>query len=71
MNIYEQYGRLTEQYQQECQAHQQTVGVLRALKLGQLSIDALTVGDDNSWQIDAAGLPAIVTVEPSEDAKPS
>lgn len=53
MNIYEQYGRLVERYEIECEAHRQTVGVLRALKQGDLLLDALTVTDENKWSIAA------------------
>ncbi len=52
MTIYEQFGRLTETYEAECMEHRKTVGVLRALKQGDLSLDALTVTDDNKWSIE-------------------
>lgn len=51
MNIYETYGRLAEAYEIECEAHRQTVGVLRALKNGELSLDSLAVTNDNKWVI--------------------
>lgn len=51
MNIYEQHGRLVEQYQQECEKHVQTVNVLRRLKQGEINLESLTVTDDNKWTI--------------------
>jgi hypothetical protein len=51
MNIYEQYGRLQEAYAMECEAHRQTVGVLRALKNGELDIEKVAVTNDNKWAI--------------------
>ena len=70
MNIYEQYGRLQEQHQAECEAHQTTVGVLRALKTGDLLLESLTVGmEDNSWRIDPAAPVTLSIVE--EEAQPS
>lgn len=68
MNIYEQYGRLQEKYDIECEKHIQTIAVLRALKTGQLTLDMVTVNDDNSWSFDTAqgGIPATVRVDEVE-----
>jgi len=66
MNIYENFGRLMEQYEAECESHIQTVGVLRALTTGELKLEALTVTDDNKWHID--GIPVTVTVLDPEEA---
>lgn len=63
MNIYEQHGRLVEQYQTECENHQQTVNVLRRLKQGEITLDLLTVTDDNKWSI-------VPTPEPLDDSPP-
>lgn len=52
MDIYERYGRLVEQHEIECDAHRQTIGVLRALKQGEILLDALTVTDENKWSIE-------------------
>lgn len=52
MNIYEQYGRLQELYANECDKHAQTVDVLRRLKSGDLTLEMVTVGDDNTWSFD-------------------
>lgn len=62
MNIYEQHGRLVEQYEMECEAHRRTVDVLRRLKQGEIDIASLTVTDDNQW--------AISSIEPVEDTTP-
>lgn len=63
MNIYEQYGRLQEAYALECDKHVQTVGVLRALKMGELSLDMVVVNDDNTWSFDKlSGVPVTVSV---------
>ena len=51
MNIYEQYGRLVEQYQTECEAHRNTISVLRRLKQGEITLDSVTVTDENQWAI--------------------
>lgn len=51
MDIYERYGRLVEQYGNECEAHRQTINVLRSLKQGEVQLDALTVTDTNQWSI--------------------
>lgn len=68
MNIYEQYGRLQEQYANEIEAHQKTVGVLRALKNGDLLLESLTVGtEDNTWRIDPPSPVTLSIVE--EEAK--
>lgn len=63
MNIYEQYGRLVEQHQRECENHAQTVNVLRRLKQGEVALDSLTVTDENKWSI----VPAL-EADPLEDA---
>lgn len=52
MDIYERYGRLVEQHEVECEAHRQTIRVLRALKQGELLLDAVTVTDENKWSIE-------------------
>lgn len=51
MTIYERFGRLQEAYELECEAHRNTVGVLRALKNGELGINAVAVTNDNQWAI--------------------
>lgn len=51
MDIYERYGRLQERYEAECEAHVQTVGLLRALTQGALSLDCVSVTDENRWTI--------------------
>ncbi len=66
-NIYETYGRLVEAYQTECEAHQQTVGVLRALKNGEITLESLTVTNDNKWAI----IPAEALVPKEADEAPA
>ena len=51
MTIHERYGRLQEQYETECEAHRNTVAVLRGLKSGEISLDSLSVTEDNQWAI--------------------
>jgi hypothetical protein len=63
MTIYEQYGRLAEQYQQECESHAQTVNVLRRLKQGEITLDSLTVTDENRWSI--LPMPEVVDEAPA------
>lgn len=70
MSIQEMYGLLAEQHQQECEKHVQTVGVLRALKNGDLTLDMVTVNDDNSWGFDTnvGRIPVSVKiVDPPDD----
>jgi hypothetical protein len=68
MNIYEQYGRLQEAYETECERHRTTVGILRQLKNGELSLEALTVTNDNQWAI----IPKeAITADPLADESPA
>ena len=65
MDIYERYGRKTEQLEQEIESHLNTIGVLRAVKSGELPLDRLTV-TPNGWHIDPLETPED---EPVKDDK--
>lgn len=40
-----------EAYERECEAHRQTVGVLRSLKNDEITIEKIVVTNDNKWAI--------------------
>jgi hypothetical protein len=50
MDIYERFGRLVEDYQNELAEHVKTVGVLRALKAGEISLEQIEINGD-SWSL--------------------
>ena len=50
MDIYERYGRKTEQLERAIEKHLQTIGLLKSLKSGELTLDDVEVRDDG-WEI--------------------
>ena len=51
MTIYEMYGRLLEEREQEHLRHLGTLALLRSIKSGDVSLDDVEINDDNSWRI--------------------
>ena len=52
MNIYEKFGRVSEQLETEQQNHRDTVMVLADLKAGRLRLDQVDVDEANmSWAV--------------------
>ena len=51
MNIYERYGRLQEEYDQECTRHVSTISLLRRILSGDVAVEDVAVTDDNQWSV--------------------
>lgn len=66
MNVEERFGRAIAALEDERERHVQTIGILRALKRGEITVDQLTVGDDNSWAVTPVGI-RVVIEEPEGD----
>lgn len=65
MTIYEMYGRLLEEREQEHNRHLGTLALLRSIKNGQISIDDVEIKDDDSWQIIAKEPPPFPASKPT------
>lgn len=69
MNIYELYGRLTEQHRNECLEHRKTLKLLGDIKRGATNIENVEVREDG-WNIlppkDTLRITATETVEDQE-----
>lgn len=50
MDIYERYGRKTEQLEQVIEGHFRTLGLLKALKNGELTLNDIEV-TDSGWEV--------------------
>ena len=50
MTIYEMYGRLMEERQQEHEAHMKTIDLLARIKAGRVSIEQVVLTPD-SWRV--------------------
>ena len=51
MTIYEMYGRLLEEREQEHMKHLGTLGLLKSLKAGDIKLDDVEMPDDLNWRI--------------------
>lgn len=57
MLSYELYGRLAERYERECQAHRETVDLLRRVVAGEVAPSRITVSGD-AWTLRGVTPPA-------------
>ena len=51
MDIYERYGRKTEQLEQAIEAHLRTLGLLRAIKNGEVDINRVVI-EESGWHLE-------------------
>lgn len=74
VTIYERYVNLLEEREQEHFRHLATLGLLRSIKSGEISIDDVELDEtDNSWRVvpTVPELPPYPERVPEPDSKPN